>query len=61
MVSSLDHDDVRHEVGSQQETQGTDLVRFLRFTAGQTELRELLVRSEHDQLGSKNNSAMQNN
>ena len=54
MIGSFDDDDVGHEVGPEQETQASDVVRFLRSAARQTQLSELLVGAQHYQVGTKN-------
>ena len=55
MVCGLHDDDVRTEVGSEQQTQCLDDIRLLGLAARQTELGELLVGTKHHQLGAKHN------
>ena len=60
MVGRLHDDDVRTEVGSQQQTQGFDHVGLLWFASRETELCELLIWSQHNQLWAEYNSEIRN-
>jgi len=60
MIRRLHYDHIRTKVRSKQETQRADLVRLFWFATGQTQLRELLVRSEHHKLRTKHHPAKHN-
>ena len=56
VIRSLNHDDVSHEVGPQQQTKTLDHISTFRFATRDAQLSELLIWSEHDQVGTKHNS-----
>ena len=57
MVRRLYGDDIGTEIGSQEETQSLDDVGSLRLASGETQLCELLVRFQHDQVGTKHHTS----
>lgn len=58
MVSSLNSDDIRTEIRPKEEAQGFDDIWAFRFTSRQTQLSELFIWAEQDQLWSIYNSRM---
>ena len=56
MVRGLDGDDIGAEIRPQQQTQSFDDVGSLGLASGETELSELLVRLQHDQVRSKHHT-----
>lgn len=58
MVRSLDRDDVRAKVGSQEKAERLDGVGPLGLASGEAELSELLVWLQHDHVGAKNHPSL---
>ena len=56
MVSGFHGDDVSGKVRPQEQAESLDLIGFLGLAARQTELCELLIRSQHHQLWSKHHT-----
>ena len=55
VVRCFDRDDVSAEVGAEQQRQRSDHARALWFPARQRQLGEMLVRTQHDEVGAEHN------
>ncbi len=58
MVGGFNGDDIRAEVRSQEETERLDGVGSFWLPSGETQLRELLVRLQHDHVGTEHNPSL---